>query len=370
MKLYNSCSKSVQTGFSLIEIMIGLVIGLIATLVITQVMSVFEGQKRSTTGSADAQTNGQIALYNISREMQIAGYPLMPTGKANLADSPLECTSLTVDHTASPDPLAGVGGVDPITITNGVGVAGTSSASDTITIRYGSSVMGGVPTQIGSVSGSVLALGSNFGCAVGDITFITNGSSCAMSTVTAKTAAGVTPQTVTLRSAAGAAVNANIACLGGWNQLTYAVNNASLQRNGVDNVAGVVNIQAQYGVSTSANSNVITQWVDATGAFAPASLGLAPATRNRIKAVRVAIIARNSKIEQSAVTALCSSRTAAAPTGLCAWPAAQVGGAVTAVQTAPEVKLSDGDANWANYRYRVYETIIPLRNIIWSKGTL
>lgn len=370
MRLNNIHTRLSQAGFSLIEIMIGLVIGLIATLVITQVMSVFEGQKRATTGTADAQTNGQIALYNIGREMQLGGYPLMPSGTANIADSPIECTSLTVDHSASPDPLAGITDVAPVTITEGVAVTGVSNASDSITIRYGSSAMGGVPTQIGSLSGSILTVGSNFGCSVGDITFATNGAACAMSTVTAKTAAGVTPETITLKSVSGAPVNASIACLGAWNQVTYAVSNGNLQRNGVDSVAGVVNLQAQYGISATANSNQVTQWVDATNAWAPASLGLAPATRNRIKAIRVAIITRNPKMETAVVTNACSSRTAASPTGLCAWPGVQIAGPVTAVQTAPLVNLSNGDTNWNKYRYRVYETIIPLRNIIWSKDTL
>ena len=36
----------------------------------------------------------------------------------------------------------------------------------------------------------------------------------------------------------------------------------------------------------------------------------------------------------------------------------------------PTIDLSPGDANWARYRYRVFETIIPLRNVIWSKDTL
>ena len=44
-----------QAGFSLVEIMVGLVIGLLATLVILQVFSVYEGQKRTTTGTADAR---------------------------------------------------------------------------------------------------------------------------------------------------------------------------------------------------------------------------------------------------------------------------------------------------------------------------
>ena len=53
-------------GFTLIELMIGMALGLLAVLIITQVMSLFEAQRRTTTGSADAQTNGGIALYSIA----------------------------------------------------------------------------------------------------------------------------------------------------------------------------------------------------------------------------------------------------------------------------------------------------------------
>ena len=49
-----------ESGFSLVEIMVGMAIGLLTTLVIMQVFSAFEGQKRSTTGSADAQTSGGL----------------------------------------------------------------------------------------------------------------------------------------------------------------------------------------------------------------------------------------------------------------------------------------------------------------------
>ena len=94
-----------QTGFSLIEILVGLVIGLLATLVIMQVFSVFEGQKRTTTGSADAQTNGSIALYSIASELKMAGYGLLPAD-----NSPIECTTLAYDTT-------GITDISPVTIT-------------------------------------------------------------------------------------------------------------------------------------------------------------------------------------------------------------------------------------------------------------
>ena len=94
MKVNDKRFVSHQAGFTLVELMIGMVIGLLAALVIVQVLQLFETQKRSTTGSADAQTNGSIALYNIGREVKVAGYPLMPTGLSGVADTPLECTAL------------------------------------------------------------------------------------------------------------------------------------------------------------------------------------------------------------------------------------------------------------------------------------
>ena len=66
-------ARSDQAGFSLVELMVGLTIGMLAVIIIVQVMSVFEAQRRTTTGTADAQTNGGIALFTIARDMQMAG---------------------------------------------------------------------------------------------------------------------------------------------------------------------------------------------------------------------------------------------------------------------------------------------------------
>lgn len=351
-----------QAGFSLVEIMIGLVIGLLVTLVISQVMSVFEAQKRATTGTADAQTNGAIALYNIGRELQFAGYPIMPTGLPGVADSPLECTVFTYGAT-------GITSISPVTITDGVAATGVN-ASDSITIRYGDSQSGGVPAIIkANPVGQVVSVDNNFGCNVNDISLVSDGINCDLSTVTAVTGTAA-PMSVTLQNTNGATVGTNISCLGAWNTVTYAVNQTTgnLERsvNGaaaVPVVAGVVNIQAQYGVSNTVNSNQVNQWVDASGAWA------APAVvdRNRIKSVRIAIVTRNPKIEPAAVTTACNPTSV---TGLCPWAGVAVGGAITTASPAPTLDLSPGDTNWARYHYRVFETVMPLRNIVWSRATL
>jgi len=162
MKPNGRRSACAQIGFTLVEIMVGLAIGMLATVVIIQVISVFEAQRRSTAGSADAQTNGGIALYNIGRELQMAGYPLIP-----VTNSPLECTTLTIDGVAD---ASAPNRLTPVAVVEGVAAAGVS-ASDTITIRYGNSNMGGVPALItapGVPNPSDETVSNNFGCQVGD----------------------------------------------------------------------------------------------------------------------------------------------------------------------------------------------------------
>lgn len=123
--------------------------------------------------------------------------------------------------------------------------------------------------------------------------------------------------------------------------------------------AEIVALQAQYGISATANSEVVNPlvpqsgWVNATGATWGAS-PLAIGARNRIKAVRVALVARNNLLEKTVVSQACNG-TAVGPAKVCIWGNQNV--------TLP-------DANWANYRYRVYEIVIPLRNILAASPQL
>ncbi|MBS0554296.1 MAG: prepilin-type N-terminal cleavage/methylation domain-containing protein, partial [Proteobacteria bacterium] len=66
--------KRVQRGFTLVELLVGLTVGLITLLVLTQLLQSFEGQKRTSTGGNDAQTNGAFALYMLDREIRMSGY--------------------------------------------------------------------------------------------------------------------------------------------------------------------------------------------------------------------------------------------------------------------------------------------------------
>jgi type IV pilus assembly protein PilW len=350
-------SHSRQAGFTLVEILVGLAIGMLATIVIMQVFSVFETQKRTTTGIADAQTNGSIALFSIGREMQQAGYGVMPT---DTNESPYECPVLIVNGMVDatlPNQLS------PAVITD-------TGGTDSITIRYGDSAFGGAPIIIKGMAGAKeVTVENNFGCSIRDTTLISppiNGTACAMSTVTALADLPTSPvlQSITLADATAAAQDSFLACLGMWHEVSYRVNGGNLERQELPisaawlpSVAGIVDLQAQYGISAIPRSSIVTQWVDATGAWAAPSV----ANRNRIKAIRLALVARNDKVEPGIVTNACSSLTAANPTGLCAWEG-------SALSPAPAIAIAGAD--WQRYRYRVFETVLPIRNIIWSKNAL
>ena len=363
MNISNYLKTNKQTGFTLVELMVGLVIGLIATLVIMQVFSVFEGQKRTTTGTADAQTNGSIGLYSIQREVQMAGFglPIFDGDPANLTtknNTALNCSAATttIDH----DKNAVTAEIDffPIVITDG-GAGG----SDTIIVRYGNATNGGIPTPVSGVASPTLGVDNTLGCQNDDVALFIDGTNCVSARVVDADLDTDTTHITLDRTAHGGVnmatvitANSKLACLGQYDQIEFAVNaNNELtrrDRNGIAPViSDIVNIQAQYGVTAATNSNTVTSWVDTVSL----------ANRNRIRAVRVAIVARNNLLERNAVTTACSAVNVANPTGLCAW-------AGTATSPAPAINLAA--IGGANYRYRVYETIIPIRNITFSGALL
>ncbi|MFV1921092.1 MAG: PilW family protein [Methylotenera sp.] len=350
-----------QKGFSLIELMVGLVIGLIATLVIMQVFSAYEGQKRSTSGTADAQTNGTIALMNLQSNIQMAGYGL-PMPMASIDNSSLACSSFADFDPDNDVATNNSTNLFPIEIQDGGG-----AASDVITVRYSTTAAGAVPVTItdptGATSSPGLNVANNIGCGgersatdyanmyAGkfNMALVMRGSVCGLATIDEQPSvlAGVSKiKLKAIPASLGAlAVNDKIACMGDWQDYTFDVNNNALQLNGQPIVSEVVQLQAQYGISATPDSNVVTSWVDAAGA----TWGAPTVTnRNRIKAVRLAVVLRNGLKEKTEVT----------PTAPIAW--ADSG---TTQITMDVSSLSD----WKYYRYRVFSTTVPLRNILWSR---
>lgn len=64
-------------GFTLVELLVALAVGLITTLAIAQSLIAAQGQQMRTTRGSDAQVNGALALYELQRAVQSAGYGLI-----------------------------------------------------------------------------------------------------------------------------------------------------------------------------------------------------------------------------------------------------------------------------------------------------
>jgi type IV pilus assembly protein PilW len=371
--MYKKSGSDKQSGFGLVEVMVGMVIGLLATLVITQVFSVYESQRRATTSSSDAQTNGSIALFNLQRDIQMAGYGL-PMPMADPENSSLKCgpslpeydpdADLTTDNSIK---------LFPIEIVDGAG-----DTSDIIKVRYSKDAAGAVPTKIVGGPYNDITLDHNLGCKKGDVAFLVNSSNACLMTLLHDTDGVSGTDKVALYADPSPFVfyPGKLTCMGDWMEYRYVVVGNQLQRRTItgfpaDNtedvlVDEVVSLQAQYGVSATADSNRVTEWKDATGSWAPANLKDDVNLRNRIKAVRVAVVARSGQRENNVVTQVCVTNKGTANNGPCAWDD-------TDFDAAPRVNLAPLYAigsEWQHYRYRSFETIVPLRNMLWSKDAL
>ena len=104
----------------------------------------------------------------------------------------------------------------------------------------------------------------------------------------------------------------------------------------------VVNLKAQYGLDTD-NDGAIDTWQDPTGGvWSAANLPNQPlATLRQIRAVRIAIVTRSAQYEKDVVT----------PGPL---------------KMLDDKVSMDLDADDQHYRYRVLETVVPLRNALWN----
>mgnify|MGYP003584003428 FL=1 len=370
----------IQRGFSLVEIMVGMLVGLVVAIIIYQVVSTNEALKRSTTAGADVQQNGMFSLSTIERDVRAAGWG-MPTADV------MPCAryfTYSDDGTASgavPD-FSGA----PVRIVDGGAGPG---ASDRIVVLWGNSVRANVrnpllqnvtavPNGEAAKLYPVSAVGQS---STGGFAWLTDDKNdCALVRITASVPNAASPDTVILSHdpAAGTAsqpsynppdgamgglawptlfdTNPRIFDVGALTQRSYSVANASLMAkdyfsNGalVQVASHVVGLKARYGIS-DVGSQVVTQWVSATLGPAGNWALPSPADAKRIKAIRLAVVVRSPLRERpDPATGSCNITSTPPAT----WP------------DGPAIDLSN-DPDWRCYRYRSFETVVPLRNVLWA----
>ena len=381
-------------GFSLVELLVSVLVGLLALVFATRLITGAEQNKASALGGSDSMQNGMLAMFSISGDAQQAGFGLndpilvgcntrfTDTGGYQLASAPRGAATVR--------PLAPVviesGGAAPDRITLYSG----SSMSGTGTLRVTSDYIGGTRLNVDRVP---------YGFNEGDVVVVApdnvGAGNCALAQISDDPGEHPAPpeqQYVMVAGGAGFRFNSgslganytggitrvfNLGPARGLAFHTWSVENGFLRLRSTD-LAGsgaepatvadnIVSIKAQYGFDTRTGAAFAPQdglqvrrWsstmIDADGDTTVGSAG----DYQHIAALRIAVVARSAARERPGADGLCSASTAKPVVFASAVPQG-----VTASSITVEVGASEADTGWRCYRYRVFETIVPLRNAGW-----
>ena len=379
-------TSSKQIGSGLVEVMISVVIGMLLVLVVYQIHQVSEAQKRTIIAAGNASGSASYATYLISREISVGGSAVASSAAA------LDGCTVLAPFTAAQLP----GGLRAIPVAINAGA--NDKTPDQITVFYGGSST--LSTPVGFKKDATVPAPYEVAGAVafsqGDVIAAVSGAQCTLSSIDAGGVTVVdpcTPPSCTERIATlthtpipgspavtyasgGAAALVNLGPATAFDRVVYSVdpNCASdaaqctlrsqnvLPLGGpgalappVPIVADVVNLKAQYGLDTSVPPDgIVDTWVQATGPWSFANLTATPgpplATLQQIRAIRLAVVTRSAEYERDVVTP---------------GPLRMFAGADAVADGAIPVSMSL-TAGQRHYRYRVFETVVPLRNVMWN----
>lgn len=396
-----------QAGMTLVELMVAMLIALIGMVIIFQVFAFSEGYKRTTTSAGDAQQSGSFSTYSLERTIRIGG-----SGLSRLAGAwgcPLTASKSGVVmvgtgavypkpfDTGLPSPLR----IVPVAIVNG-GAGATDPASDKLIVMGGQHQNIAVPLRMPTPNAwptTDIRLRTTVGVGIGDLLLAADPSVPGECRIVQSNTAGTSatnpppiPPTPNTPIGLGGPFNppsnlssysdgVNIANIGdgtltpGGDRFenegrapvfkVYAVNdpNDAAHDNTLpqslvsydfllgqrESIAdNIVNLQAVYGVANDPASNEVTCWAAPTGTFAAGTLVASPPDITRIRAVRLAVIARSAQREKADYDAP-DIPLFADITNWCAG-----NGAVTYSSAGV----------WRQHRYRTYDVTIPLRNML------
>lgn len=355
-----------ERGATLVELMVGMLIGLLAVIVITQVMLISEGQKRTTTSGSDAQVNGALALYAIQRDLEMAGYGI--TSTPGVIGCPISARFGGVA------PAGFMPNLVPVLITREADRP-AGSVGDAVRVIASSKTTFSVPTRVTPPNFKVGDLAVPVTAALGvrkddlALAAIDSTQACWVFQVSANPTGESIPRA---NHDAGWNLTGmpNIAYpdgsvlinLGNLIDTTYQIVGNSLQQADFDLTAPtvrpprdvqpeIVNMRALYGKDTSVPFDGV---VDVYNDVTPTT----NAAWQQVIAIRIVVVARSDQFEKEDVT----------PANL-RWDVGTspptTGAAACGTSTCLTLKV-DHLADWKRYRYKQFETVVPLRNMLWK----
>ncbi|MDR6425675.1 type IV pilus assembly protein PilW [Variovorax beijingensis] len=382
-RLFRSKTSRASLGFTLVELMVGLVLGMLTVLVITEVTSLAEGKKRTVSSGSDAQVNGALSLYTLQRDIQMAGYGAV--GNLEALGCAVKGSFKDPAAPAATPAIAFSPILAPVVIKDGA-----NGAPDEITVLQSRKANFSAPllvTKDHAKAGNSFTVKSAFGVAVGDLMIAVPAEGkwdannwCSVFSVTDDGAA--TPTETTLGShhvphVAGGTSKWNSGSVfpdSGYLEKSYLLNMGSLSFNtySVNAAAQSLDVTARTAEAVSATESLYPQIVNMQAMYGKAAAGtgqvssydaVAPTTAadwKNVLAIRIAVVTRSTQYEKEAVTSKAPSWDVG--------PNSTVSGATTCGSSkCVELKISHVP-DWEHYRYKVYDTIVPLRNMLWNSA--
>ncbi|WP_417066917.1 PilW family protein [Niveibacterium terrae] len=381
--------RCVQRGASLVDLLVGMAVALVTVLAITQVMVASEAYKRTTTGGDDAQQNGAYSGLMLERYIRMGGSNFATI--SNAFGCPLNVyrsgalvmgTDAEGSNASSsyPEPFKTV--IDFNLLLSPV-IVKQGDAIDTIIVMSGqhpSIAKALSPTLIGSGSLSKVAFASKMGIneitdsasvtqhdlllgvdqdrvagsascdiaeavSIEDKEYTENGVKVIYSTVSLTGTGMKYTGASAFNSYTKSSLVADLGpsphflafTVGSDGVSSDALLSYDMLANSMQSLSdGVVALKALYGVADSATNPVVSSWVKPEGDWAAGNL--VADTILRMRALRLAVVARNSQREKTEVS----------PEKL------------TLFSDAASIEITVPDRY---YRYKVFDLTIPLRQM-------
>ena len=373
-----------MAGLSLIEILVAMMVGLIGIVVISQVFIVNENYKRSTTSAGGAQTNGALALFGLERDARMAGWGISWS-------TVLGCSSLRWHYNGEYSDPPQAGGTLPALAVAPVVITDGGAGADTLTIMYGNGGEGVIPAKLSKTTPPTSAEievdnPQGFDDTPGDLVILAQGGTCALMQVTG-VASGKLQRNPGVNAPYNPAGGGSLPAFSAGTQVfnlgrptvnVYSIASGRLQLASLFTAAssnvipsytpapitlvdGIVDLQAQYGKDNGLDNGTVTQAVYAANdGRVDRYDNVTPANgteRQQVLSIRLAVLARSDHYEKpEPAGSPCTATTNVNPP---TW----VGG------NFPSLGDLSNPANQARcYAYRVFETVVPLRNMIWRQG--
>ncbi|GAA0696995.1 PilW family protein [Dyella marensis] len=363
------------TGLSLVELMVGMLISLICVLGMMSAFSVYEGRKRTITSGSDAQQNGLYSMFELERQIRTAGSGMTQgfnyglwgcsiTAYGGNARKLPSATAMPAAFAAWPSATPVKMRAVPLLIASGGSDSAGHARPDTLAIVGGNPAITVFRASVTSAPGTAaVTLDNSFGFAANDyVLATTSAGECSLARIAS---ASSSASQLTLSPAdtppTGLAANGNAFDLGQRPAISlYGVDAATstlvaydaLGRDGAAPVTiadGIVQLKALYGVDSDGD-DVVDTWVQPSGDWAidklSANQGAAAAAFSKIKAVRIAVVAQSLLPERATDYTGASTLT--------------LFGDLPA-----DLRYTVGVQPL--YRYKVYDTVIPIRNAIIAR---